>query len=355
MFRASCLRVPTVLGEEAIRLVRRLGLFERGLRVQRAGDWLHVPLTGDPSPAHLRELRRALPEFEVSVCTFPERSRRPLTLMEALEDRLPPHLLAALPRSIDFIGEIAVVEFPPELEGYKGVVAEAILAVHGRVRTVLGKAGAVGGTYRVREFEVLAGAWGTETVHREHGCAYHLDLARVYFSPRLSNEHRRVADQVREGETVVDMFAGVGPFSILIAKPLRDVRVYAVDVNPDAVAYLERNIRANRVQGRVTPILGDIRQVIGARLAGVVDRAIMNLPEKAVEYVDVACEALKPEGGIVHYYEFTEAPNPLEAARNRLTEAVKGAGRSVREVLSVRIVREIAPYTWQVGVDAEVQ
>jgi len=333
----------------------RLELFDQGLRVQRVGDWLHLPLTSEPSPAHLEEIGKAFPEFEVSVCTFPERPKRPLKLIDALEGRLPPHLLASLPRSIDFVGEIAVVEFPPELEDHKAVVGEALLVVNRRLRTVLAKAGAVKGVRRVREFEVVAGVGGTETVHREHGCTYHLDLAKVYFSPRLSHEHRRVASLVQEGETVVDMFAGVGPFAILIAKNLRKVRVYAVDVNPDALTYLKRNIRANRVLDRVTPIHGDARQVIEERLTGTADRVIMNLPEKAREYVDAACEALKPEGGIIHYYEFTEGPNPLETAKKRLTEAIKGTDRAVRKVLSARTVRETSPYTWQVGVDAEVR
>jgi len=81
----------------------------------------------------------------------------------------------------------------------------------------------------------------------------------------------------------------------------------------------------------------------------------MNLPERAIEYVDVACEAIKPEGGIMHYYEFTSAPNPLETAKVRLVEAMKRTSREVKEVMLARIVRATAPFTWQVAVDAEIQ
>jgi tRNA (guanine37-N1)-methyltransferase len=182
-----------------------------------------------------------------------------------------------------------------------------------------------------------------------------VDLSKVYFSPRLSHEHDRVASQVREGETVVDMFAGVGPFSILIAKKCRNVRVYSIDVNPDAVRYLEKNIAVNGVEKRVVPFLGDARQIVEERLTGVADRVIMNLPERALEYVDVACKTIKTGGGIVHYYEFTDEPAPSDAAKNRLIEVVKQTGRNVREILLARTVRVTAPYTWQVAVDGEVQ
>lgn len=355
MSKSPCLKVHKALGEKAITLVRRLNLLDRELRVKRVGDHLYIPLISEPLPAHIEELGKSLPEFEVSASSFPKRAKRPLKLADLLEDRLPPNLIASLPRAIDFVGEIAIVEIPPELKGHKRLIGEAILATHKQVCTVLAKSGAVGGTYRLREFEVIAGVDKTQTVYRECGCTYHVDLSKVYFSPRLSHEHDRVASQVTEGETVVDMFAGVGPFSILIAKKCRNVQVYAIDVNPDALRYLEKNIAVNGVEKKVVPILGDARPVIEERLTGVADRVIMNLPERALEYVDAACKAIKSEGGIIHYYEFTDEPDPLEAAKNRLIEAVKQTSRNVKKILLARTVRVTAPYTWQVAVDAEVQ
>jgi tRNA (guanine37-N1)-methyltransferase len=303
----------------------------------------------------IKELEGGLPEFEVSTDRFSERTKRPIKLVDMLEDKLPPHLLASLPHAIDFVGDIAIMEIPPELESHKKTIGEAIMKTHKRVGTVLAKSGAVEGVYRLREFEVIAGVEKTETVHREHGCVYHVDLAKAYFSPRLSHEHDRVASLVREGETVVDMFAGVGPFSILIAKKRENVRVYAIDVNPDAVDYLRRNVAVNRVEKEVVPVLGDARQVIRESFIGIADRVIMNLPESAIEYVGVACEAIKPEGGIIHYYGFTSATNPMETAKVRLIEAMKRTNRDIKKVLLTRVVRAIAPFTWQVVVDAEIQ
>ncbi len=268
---------------------------------------------------------------------------------------MPPHLLASLPHAVDFVGDIAIVEVPSELEDHKLMIGKAVLATQKRMSTVLAKLSAVGGVYRLRRFEVIAGVDKTETVHKEHGCVFHVDLAKAYFSPRLSYEHSRVAAQVKEGETVIDMFAGVGPFSILIAKERVKVRIYAIDVNPDAIHYLRKNIKANNVEAKVTAILGDARQIIKEKLKGAASRVIMNLPEKAIEYVDVACEGLQEEKGVIHYYEFTNASNPLEATKNRFSEAVKQTSRSLEKILLTRTVRATAPYTWQVVVDAEIR
>lgn len=229
------------------------------------------------------------------------------------------------------------------------------MEVHKQTSTVLAKSGAVEGIYRLRDFEVIAGVKKTVTVHRENGCSYYVDIAKAYFSPRLSNEHNRVASQVEEGETVIDLFAGVGSFSILTAKIHEGVRIYAVDVNPDAIALLKKNIAVNRVEARVVPILGEARWIVGEKLMGVADRVIMNLPETAIEYVDVACDGLRAEGGIIHYYEFTKELKPLETANVRLTEAVSRSNRKVKRVLLAKKVREVAPHTWQVVLDAKIQ
>ena len=355
MSEAPSLKVPKILGEKAIILARSLNLFNRDLKVHQIGDYLYIPLITEPQTSHVKEIERSLPKFKVIVHSFPERVKRPLKLVDILEDKLPPHLLASLPHAIDFVGDIAVIEIPPELQSYKKIIGEAILRAHKQVQTVLGKAGAVEGVYRLREFEFIAGLDKTETVHREYGCVYHVDLAKAYFSPRLSHEHNRVASQVKEDETVIDMFTGVGPFSIPIAKKCENVQVFAIDANPDAIQLLKRNISANSVEKKVTAIFGDVRQIVKKGLIGVADRVIMNLPEKAIEYVDVACEAIKPDGGIMHYYGFASVPKPLETAKIRLIEAIKQTNRDLRKILLKRIVRTTAPYTWQVVVDTEIQ
>jgi len=355
MLEGSCLKVKRRLAERAISAASKLGLFNKDLRVQQIGEYVMIPLNRAASSQALAELKKSLEEFEVATADFVSKERHLKSLIEALEGKLPPHLLASLPKSIDIIGEVAVVEIPKELEQYRSQVGEAFLAMHKNVRTVLAKSSAIGGPYRVREFEVIAGANETETVYHEHGCAYRLDVAKVYFSPRLAYERERVSNQVKENELVLDMFAGVGPFSILIAKKHAQVKVYAIDINPEAVNYLKQNIVLNKVQDRVILLQGDAKKLVKGKLVGSFDRVIMNLPAEAIAYVDTACETLKPEGGVIHFYDFVAEPQPLERAEERFSLAVAKTGRKIEKILTARLVKPTAPHEWQVGIDAVIR
>lgn len=350
-----CLKILTRQGEKGLDLVRKLGVLRSDFKIRREQDYLYLPLTRALRSAEIDQLEKGLLEFETCVDAFEERIEHPLSLADSLAGQLPQHVLAGLPRSIDFIGDIAVVEIPPELGTCKSIIGEAVLRAHKRIRTVLAKWSPVTGVYRLRTFEVIGGEAKTHTIHKEHGCIFYVDLAKAYFTPRLSYEHARVASLVRNSETVVDMFAGVGPFSIQIAKRCASARVYAIDVNPDAYELLRKNILINRVEAKVSAVLGDTRQIVNEKLYGVADRVIMNLPESAVKYVDVACNSLKSTGGIMHYYEFDDTSEPMETAKARLDEAVKKTGRHIKKVRQARIVRGIAPFTYQVVVDAEIK
>jgi tRNA (guanine37-N1)-methyltransferase len=352
--RSVCVRVPKIHVKKAIILANKLKVVNRELEIQRDKDFVYIPLIHQPSGSELEAFKKRVPDCEFLTYVFPERKKRVKTFVELLEDKFPPHLLASLPRAIDLVGDMAIIEVPPELDAHKSIIGEAVLKAHKNVRTVLAKAGAVSGTYRLREFSIIAGEPKTETIHKEYGCQYYVDLAKAYFSPRLSYEHNRVASLVKEGETVIDLFAGVGPFSILISKTHENVKVYAVDVNPHAVEFLKKNVRLNRVEGKVYPILGDAKQIVEQRLSGVADRVVMNLPEKAVEFVDAASEAIKPTGGIVHFYSFLNASDSLENVTRRFIDAVKESGREVETILFSRFVRATAPYEWQAVLDAKI-
>jgi tRNA (guanine37-N1)-methyltransferase len=352
--KSISIKAPKIHGEKAIILANKLKIVSRELEIQRNKEFLYIPLIRQLSKTELKILKGKISNLEILTYTFSERKKQAKIFVELLESKLPSHLLASLPRAIDFVGDIAIIEIPQELDAHKRMIGEAILETHKNVRTVLAKASAVSGTYRLREFSVIAGEPKTETIHKEHGCQYYVDLAKAYFSPRLSYEHNRVASLVNEGETVVDLFAGVGPFAVQIAKTHENVKVYAVDVNPDAVEFLKKNIRLNRVEGKVHPILGDAKQVVEERLSGVADRVVMNLPEKAIEFVDATCKTIKPTGGIVHFYSFVDASDSLENVKLRFIEAVEKCERKVEKTLFSRLVRATAPYEWQVVLDAKI-
>lgn len=349
-----CIKVKKIYGEKTLISANKLGIINREFKIRNDASYIYVPLIRQPGETKLSAMKAQVPDFEVTTNVFTRKKRQKKTLVQILENLLPPQSLDSLPHALDVIGDIAIIKIPPEIKTYKSLIGEAILSTRKNVRTVLAKVGAVSGTYRLREFEIVAGAPKTTTVHTEYGCQYHVDVAKAYFSPRLSYEHNRVASLVQKGETVVDLFAGVGPFSVLIAKKNADAKVCAIDINPEAIELLKRNIRLNRVENRVIPILGDAKKVIEKKLLGVADRVIMNLPEKAMGFVEAACRAVKPSGGIVHYYAFIRLPESVENVRRRFSEAVEKAGRNVDVFLFAKTVRATAPYEWQVVLDATI-
>ena len=274
-------------------------------------------------------------------------------LKEVLREKLTPSELKALYAGFDVIGNIAVIKIPEPLLPKKSLIAEALLASLKNVRTVLLQTTPVEGEYRLRGLEILAGEPTFETIHREHGCIYKVNLSTAYFTPRLSAERLRVANQVKEGEVIINMFAGVGPYSILISKRVKDVMVYSIDNNPEAYRYMQENIKLNKVEHKVIPIFGDAAEVIESRLQRVANRVIMPLPEKALSYLPTAYSALKDGKGIIHYYEhifYGKGEDPLRSA----VAHVSGKAEFRFDVEYAGIVREVGPRLVQVVLDLRV-
>lgn len=352
--QSLCIKVKKIHGERTLVLVKKLGISNRQLKIQQNLNSIYIPLVRSPNKAEIAKLKAQLPNFELETQGFSKKKLQRKEIREILENQLPPHLLSILPRALDIIGDIAVINLPSELKTHKQAIGSAILKTHRNLKTVLAKIGAVSGTYRLRELELIAGEKKTTTVYKEYGCQYQVDVATAYFSPRLSHEHNRVASLVQTRETVVDLFAGVGPFSVLIAKKNINTRIYAVDINPEAVQLLKKNIRLNRVDNQVIPILEDARQAVKDKLLGVADRVIMNLPKKAIEFVDVACKTIKPSGGIIHYYAFFRFPGSIQDAKISFSEIVEKTGRKVDAFFTAKTIRETAPYEFQIVLDAKI-
>lgn len=227
------------------------------------------------------------------------KTRKPRSLRHALESSLSSKELDLLPRSYDLIGDIAILDLPEELINKKNLIGGKLIETFKNINVVANKKSDVGKQYRTKEVEILAGDARTKTVHKEYGCRYMLDIRTAYFSPRLGTERMRVAAQVGEGERVLVMFAGVGPYAILIAKCAEPAEVVAVELNPDAVKYMKQNIKLNKVDVKV--IEGDVN--VEVPNLGEFDRIIMPLPKDAGDFLDVAIAALKKDGRM-HYYDF---------------------------------------------------
>jgi tRNA (guanine37-N1)-methyltransferase len=347
--------VPKGRGEEIIQLLRRLGLLDNGYELIRTEDNLLLPLVRQLSDRELSTISELIGEVRTQFAVFEEVTKKPKTLEETVRGQIPNELIERLPRALDVIGDISVIELPKDLERFSSVIGQGIMKVNQHTRLVLEKMGKIGGQFRTREFEVIAGAGSTETVYREFGCEYHLDVSKVYFNPRLSHERMRVAQQVTAGETVVDMFAGVGPYSVLISKLQPQSTVYSVDVNPVAVKYLMDNAFRNRVADRVIPMFGDAKQLARKELSGLASRIIMNLPSEARNYVPAASQILKPEGGIIHFYAFASREETVETIRNLFHSAVEAQNRKVESFPFSKVIKEVSSNRVQVAIDALVK
>ena len=253
-------------------------------------------------------------------------------------------------RAFDVVGDIAVVKLPKTLLPKKHVIGRALIGVQKNIRTVLNQTSPVKGEFRTRELEVIAGEQKTETFYREAGCVFNVDLAKAYFSPRLATERLRIAKLVRPGEVVTNLFAGVGSYSVVIAKHSKAAVIYSIDINPYAFEYMQTNIRINKAGGRAIAILGDAREVVEDKLAGKADRVLMPLPELSHEFFDVALAALKPSGGIVHFYDFGQEPDIFGPSLDFVRSFAAEGGLDVN-LLDSRKVRSYATRCYHVVLD----
>lgn len=272
------------------------------------------------------------------------------TLGEALAERVW--------KRIEIVGDIAVLRKPinldVDIEMYRKLATQ-IMSRLPYIKSVWLAITPVKGSYRVRDFVHLAGEPRSETIYKEHGCLFKLDIRKVYVSPALNFEHIRVARLVKPGEDVLNMFAGVGLFSIIVAKRSSPKRVLSVDVNPDAYGYMVENVKLNKVADTVIPVLGDSRDVARSR-AGSFDRVLMPLPELAYHYFEDAVLSLKKKG-VIHVYEFVAAKRKDEAVLGALTEYLrKCEDIGVKaEVLDSRVVRSVGPRYYQVVLDLQLE
>jgi tRNA (guanine37-N1)-methyltransferase len=334
--KKQCIKIPKKKGEPVRRILLELEALDKSLKISSDETYLYLPLT------------RELPQNELEI--LPEEAKVIDYDFELQQRKHVPEDLLGFNPSYEVIGDIALLEDPDLDKEKASKIADALLQTQPNIKTVLKPLTPVIGEFRTREFELIAGEPKTETVHREYGCRYKVDLARAYFTPRLSTERARILSWIKEGETVVDMFAGVGPYSILLAKSKKPSKVIAIDKNPDAVHYLKENIILNSVKN-IEAIEGDAREE-AKKFAGTADHVIMNLPHNAYKFIDSAVLLTKP-GGIIHYYGITPEDDLFESSIKLIEEAAERAGRHI-EVLEKRIVRSYAPYQYNICIEVRI-
>jgi len=342
---------PAKDGESIRKILLSLEQLDSEYKIISDGKILFFPIRSKLTQDQLSTLNASSVAIDTGIRKFEKKSQVPRTLGDALEGKLSPEDLAFLPRAYDLIGDIAVLEIPDELSNYSQLIGETFHKIHSNFKTVLAKSGAVSGTTRVREYTHLAGENKTKTIHTEYGCRLVVDVAKAYFSPRLLEEHNRIAQLVQPGENVLDMFCGVGPFAIHIARQ-KEVKVIAIDINPLAIELLSESIQLNKLVGLIEPVVADAHEYTRTQEASF-DRVIMNHPSGASDFVADACRILK-SGGTMHYYDFMGGESPETELEEKITKLVEQTDRKVGDFDVVRRVRDSAPYEYQMVADVTI-
>ena len=323
------LKVSRKSGEKIRKALVEMGTFDRTRKI--CSDESHVYLPVLEMDEKSAAMVGSIAEFELVHINF-----QPEECVPSPED-----LLGFRP-SFEVVGDIAMIE-----DSDAERVAAALMSTSKSIKTVIAPISDVEGEFRTRRFRHVAGEIRTVTLHKEHGLRYRVDLEGAYFTPRLGTERLRIASLVRSGDVVLDMFAGVGPFALLLAK--KGANVIAMDKNPVAVKYLRENALLNKIK-HIEILEGDAAE-LALRYENRADHVIMNLPHSASAFLIPAMRAAKPEG-IIHYYCIAPEDDLYrdEALLRKAAEEIGADG----EVLYKEIVRSYAPHRSNVVIDFQV-
>ena len=233
--------------------------------------------------------------------SFPKREMA-VTLNDLLKGKLTVKEMALIPKTQEIVGDILILEIPDELQHKEKIIAEAYLAYHKTIATVVKKTDMHSGVFRTRKVRILAGKKKKETVHRENGVQMKIHLEKMYFSPRLANERLRIAKQITKSEEVLVMFSGAGPYPLVIARNSPVEKIYGIEINVLAHQYALENIPLNHLEDKIVVHEGDVMSIL-PQLRKKFDRIVMPLPKTGEDFLHLALQKAK-KGAIVHLYAF---------------------------------------------------
>ena len=273
-------------------------------------------------------------------------------LKRVLQDVLSEEENEQLISAFDQIGDIIIVRIPDSLISKKQIIGKTLLEQVSTANSVFYQSSPVEGDFRTRQLEVIAGEDKTQTEYRENGCRFIVDVEKAFFSPRLSTERERIANLVNDNDVIINMFGGVGMFSILAART-KSCTVYNIDINPVASKLCEENIKLNKLKGRVISLNGDASEIIKKQLQDKADRVLMLLPERSDEFLDTAISSLK-KNGVIHYYSHIHAEKKQDAPKLS-EEHFLNINKIQADILDSRVVRPVGPRFYQTVVDIKIQ
>jgi len=255
-------------------------------------------------------------------------------------------------RAFNILGNIAVINFP---KSYKSSVKKKfaldLLKKQSNIKTVLEKSGKFKGRLRKMETKYLAGEKTKEVLYKENNCLFRFNIDTSYFSPRLSNERKEIADIIKKDETVLVLFAGVAPFSIVIAKNSKAKKVISVELNKEASKYAIQNVELNKIKNKVEIIQADVKKLQNKLPPQRFDVIVMARPQLKDTFIKESLKYAK-KGTRIYYYDFCK-----EDEINSIVKKVKSEcslSKKKIEILKTKSAGEIAPYKVRCRVDFEI-
>lgn len=183
-------------------------------------------------------------------------------IKELLKDKLTQKELSLVPSSFDIVGSILIFsEFPEELIKKEKIIAEAFLKELKNIKTICKKTKVYSGIYRTPKLKIITGEKTKETIHKENGVLLKLDVEKVYFSTRLSNERLRIAKLVQPEEEILVMFSGCGVYPCVISKNSHAKHIYGIEINPIGHKYAQENLKLNKIKN-IELYCGDVKRVL---------------------------------------------------------------------------------------------
>lgn len=331
--KVLCCKVPTNKGEQIRRILLDNSILNKNYKLKKEDNYLFIPISlptntteiDKPIIENLKKIYKNIEFIEINMLKNPKSNK--INFRKYLLKNFKKEIESGdVVLSYDIIGDIVIIQISDNIdENTAKKIGGKALELIPSVKSVYRRKSEILGEFRVRELELLAGEYKTLTLYKENGYRLWVDVEKVYFSPRLSWERKRIMEKVMPEDIVVDMFCGVGPFSIACKNAKK---IYAIDINPESIKLLKKNIELNKLQHKIIPINKDIRKT---EVKG--NRIIMNLPKFAHLFVDTALKMVE-KNGIIHYYtvgsNYDEAINLFKSKCNC-------------EIVEKRIVKSYSP------------
>ena len=332
------IQVKIELAEKVRKYLYKENLIRNDLKIDRDEKFVYIPVN---------EVSDKLRLYKYVERDFYKIDRKVKSYKDSI--LIPYKLKHELPTSYDIIGDIILIRLGKSLLNYKEKIGESLLQSNKNIKTVC-LINPVEGELRVRDLEVVAGEKRTKTIHKEYNLKFEVDISKTYFSPRLSSERKRISGLVNPYEVIVDMFAGVAPFSIMIAKYAHPRIIFALDKNKDAVYYAKQNIKRNNLLDKIEVIHTDAKHIqnIFDRQKLRANRIIMNLPFSAYSFFEYALKIIA-NPCVIHYYDILEEYK-IEERIKTLKRIAKKNKISLTK-FNLRRIKTYSPREFYMGID----